>query len=410
MDSCSFIFLLFKLPLECCRILKRKCRIVATLSTLALSVSLSPAAGIAALKEQSFHSDAAANILAFQNKVDDGSAPFVKLETPKGILSIDRLRIAALVEVPNSIPSNITDEAQLAPLRKSLEELSTFTRRFPKSTPALADSVTVLSNQISNFDDGHRRINGKWLTSQEFAALKEATKNEALHPKDSGLAVVGPVTSEQGASSNPEALASNALPTRITLDGEDYEEVRWKVVSPVQVTMTHRTGVKPFAIADLPPYLQQMFHYSPEMAKNYIEAVRAAELDRVAQKKQREAEQVAMAKQDKENLDQAEIRRIMYERSLGTNYEDDRKPDTRGVEAEIECLESEIAALDRRRGGGGPHVSTYVNGRPTPATAQNESFYHGLEDQVIAKRKLLYAKKNELSRLERPPIRLGADR
>jgi len=144
----------------------------------AFSVSRSLAVGIAALKEQPFHADAIASILVYQKKTDDGLAPFVVFQTEKNVVTIDRPRIAALVDVPTSIPANITEAAEISAIRKSLKDLTTFSTRFPKSSPTLANPIASLTVHISKFDNGQRRVNGKWLAPEEYAAWKEAEKKE----------------------------------------------------------------------------------------------------------------------------------------------------------------------------------------------------------------------------------------
>ena len=153
------------------------------------SVSTSQAVGIAALKEQSYHADAAANVFAYQDKEDDGIAPFVTFVTGTRRTRIDRPKIAATVEVPTTIPVNITNETEVTPLRKSLEELAAFSGRFPQSSQMLAGHIAALSAHISKFNNGDRRTNGKWVTSEELAASKDAAeKEEQRRLKESELA------------------------------------------------------------------------------------------------------------------------------------------------------------------------------------------------------------------------------
>ena len=77
---------------------------------------------------------------------------------------------------------------------------------------------------------------------------------------------------------------TNALPTKITIGTETYEEVIWDTVTPATVSIHHKTGIVKIQLANLPPELQQHFGYDPTKAA----AWRAQEL--AAQEKTRAAE------------------------------------------------------------------------------------------------------------------------
>jgi hypothetical protein len=78
----------------------------------------------------------------------------------------------------------------------------------------------------------------------------------------------------------PESFKQESeLPTTITVDGDTYENVKWKRVTPATVTIFHKTGVSTIPLASLPPTLQQRFGYDPQKAAEY----QAAEDARVAE-------------------------------------------------------------------------------------------------------------------------------
>ena len=72
---------------------------------------------------------------------------------------------------------------------------------------------------------------------------------------------------------------TNALPTKITIGLETYEDVTWGVVTPSTVSIHHKTGIAKIPLAKLPPELQQRFGYDPAIAA----AHRAQELAAQAQ-------------------------------------------------------------------------------------------------------------------------------
>ncbi len=67
-----------------------------------------------------------------------------------------------------------------------------------------------------------------------------------------------------------ESLAQvSELPTNITVNGDTYEDVRWRQVTPTTVTIFHKTGVATIPLASLPPTLQQRFGYDPQKAAEF---------------------------------------------------------------------------------------------------------------------------------------------
>jgi hypothetical protein len=61
------------------------------------------------------------------------------------------------------------------------------------------------------------------------------------------------------------AEETNALPTKITVGKETYEDVRWGDVSSSTVTIFHKFGVARIPLEKLPPELQERFGYNPKM-------------------------------------------------------------------------------------------------------------------------------------------------
>lgn len=141
------------------------------------------AAGLAAIKEQDFHADNAARIIIYTEKLDSG-APFVKFKVASKTITYDRPKITATVDVLDSIPDEITEEKHIQPLRAKLEEMTTFSTRFPQSAAALEKPITSLTAHIEKFDTQHVRYHAKWITRTEFAALAENMEAETEKLKE----------------------------------------------------------------------------------------------------------------------------------------------------------------------------------------------------------------------------------
>jgi hypothetical protein len=140
-------------------------------------------AGVAALKDQSFHNDSAAKPLVYSEMIDHG-APLVTFQVGGKKVTIERSKIAATVEVPTSVPNQILDETAIAPLRKSLNELTEFTNRFSQIRPLLSKHLDSLSSHVNNFDAGKIRYNAEWKSKQEYAIFLEAHEEQMRGFKD----------------------------------------------------------------------------------------------------------------------------------------------------------------------------------------------------------------------------------
>lgn len=82
------------------------------------------------------------------------------------------------------------------------------------------------------------------------------------------------------------AIASdqtNALPPKITIAGETYEDVTWGTVTPSSVSIRHKTGIARIPLESLPPALQQQLGYDPKKATAYRSAEAAAQAQREKQ-------------------------------------------------------------------------------------------------------------------------------
>jgi hypothetical protein len=144
---------------------------------VALTVSPSLGAGILATKQQSIHSDASADIIVYQEAISIDSIPFVLFKTARGEVRIDRVKIVAVVEVPNSLPVSILEQDDITPIQKNLQDITDFSHRFPKAEKKTAKYIASLSVIIQKYKDGDRRLLGKWLSSQELSQhYKELTE------------------------------------------------------------------------------------------------------------------------------------------------------------------------------------------------------------------------------------------
>lgn len=89
-----------------------------------------------------------------------------------------------------------------------------------------------------------------------------------------------PATTRAPTNAAPVAVATNALPATITIDGITYSNVIWRTVTPATVTIFHQTGVASIPLEKLPPELQQRFEFDPHKAADYRAAEQSAQAAR----------------------------------------------------------------------------------------------------------------------------------
>jgi hypothetical protein len=150
------------------------------ISLLTLIPSLVFGTGLAAIKEQSFHDDAGANIVVYTTLKDSGTS--VKIEMTNRSFTIEPKQLAGKLEVISALPANITTETELEPVRKSAKEYRDFSTRFPKSALVLSSYITAMETCIKEFEGGKGRYNGKWMPKEEALAARqkvEQTPSEA---------------------------------------------------------------------------------------------------------------------------------------------------------------------------------------------------------------------------------------
>lgn len=85
------------------------CRMVLTIGLFALLSSLAFGAGLAAIKEQTFHNDEGAKIVAYTTLTDSGVS--VRIQTSNRTFTIARQQLAGKLDILASLPTTIMDES-----------------------------------------------------------------------------------------------------------------------------------------------------------------------------------------------------------------------------------------------------------------------------------------------------------
>ena len=136
--------------------------------TLAAGASGLNAAGVAVLKEWSFHRDCSARPVVY-SRIIDSHGPYLRLVTGSGNVDILRTKLADYLEVPQSIPSRLMEEKDIASLRAALAAMNGFSARYPMSAPVLEPARKALSAHVALFDAGEVRFEGAWMERSELA-------------------------------------------------------------------------------------------------------------------------------------------------------------------------------------------------------------------------------------------------
>lgn len=144
---------------------------------LALGGCDARAAGVAALKEQTFHRDSTARAVAY-SRIIDSRGPYLRIVSGGRNIEILRSNLVARIELPDGIPHSIMEEEEIAPLRELLNDVRNFTARYPRSIPVLKQQYGALVNHVSRFDIGDVRFEGAWISRSELMGIQESRKRE----------------------------------------------------------------------------------------------------------------------------------------------------------------------------------------------------------------------------------------
>lgn len=136
------------------------------------------AAGVAVLKEWSYHRDCSARPVVY-SRIIDSHGPYLRLVTGSGNVDILRTKLADHLDVPQCIPACLVEEKDIAAMRTALAAMKEFSARYPLSAPLLEPACKALSAHVALFDAGEVRFEGQWMGKDEFASLMENRRREA---------------------------------------------------------------------------------------------------------------------------------------------------------------------------------------------------------------------------------------
>lgn len=88
------------------------------------------------------------------------------------------------IDIPNSLPQELSDSTQYEMLLKQKYEMGVFRKRFPKSSAILDPWLKQLQKYQDNYDSGKRFVDGVWMEKsayeQQQAELREKRKQRRL--------------------------------------------------------------------------------------------------------------------------------------------------------------------------------------------------------------------------------------
>lgn len=135
------------------------------------------AAGVAVLKEQTYHSDASARAVVY-TRIIDSNGPYLRIVHGGAKLDILRSKLIERVELPDALPETIREEAEIASLRETLTALRRFTAKYPRSVPFLEKQTASLAAHVARFDAGEIRYEGAWMSQEELAKRLDSRRRE----------------------------------------------------------------------------------------------------------------------------------------------------------------------------------------------------------------------------------------
>lgn len=131
-------------------------------------------AGVAAYKEQPFHSDSMAKPLVYARIIN--STPIdIHLDLGTRQTALERSKIAATIEIPEQ-PVDIRSESELDPVRAKYEELKSFADRYTKCAAILKPYIDNYSKIIVRFNSGEILYSKSWITKDYYDLILKRQK------------------------------------------------------------------------------------------------------------------------------------------------------------------------------------------------------------------------------------------
>ncbi|MEY3895082.1 MAG: hypothetical protein RLZZ214_601 [Verrucomicrobiota bacterium] len=151
---------------------------IAIVCAFAWGVCGARSAGVAAIKEQTFHRDSSAKAVVY-SRIIDSRGPYLRLVSGGVNIDITRSKMVARIEMPDGIPESIMEEEDIAPLRETLADVRAFATRYPSSARLMAQQIAALDSYVSRFEAGDVRHEGAWMSRNQFAGIEETRRREA---------------------------------------------------------------------------------------------------------------------------------------------------------------------------------------------------------------------------------------
>lgn len=136
-------------------------------------------AGVAAFKQQAFHGDDTAVPIIFSEIRE--TATSVQIDVGAKTTAYEKHNIAGYVLVP-ALPESLQTGPLAESLRKSVEEMGSFARKYKKTASILDPYLEQFGKVFARLDAGEVRIRGQWVTKDAYAQMqaKIAQDREAM--------------------------------------------------------------------------------------------------------------------------------------------------------------------------------------------------------------------------------------
>lgn len=158
-----------------------KCIFFYIVGLLVFSTLLCEGAGIVAWKQHAFHEDSLAHVSTYSRKRFNGNEGIFHINGKDVYLPGGRYWY---IDIPNGLPSELSDSVQYEMILKQKYEMGVFRKRFPKSSAILDPWLNQLKEYQDNYDSGKRFVDGVWMEKsayeQQQAALREEKKQRRL--------------------------------------------------------------------------------------------------------------------------------------------------------------------------------------------------------------------------------------
>jgi len=147
-----------------------------------LLAQISYSAGIAAVKQKDYHSDASASSFVFTSYRDIGRA--YVFEIGNKTITKEKNGLIFILDIPTSLPKVVVNDKDIESVVKVQKEIESFSKRFPKTKSLLEPNLKIVTDFTKEYKSGKLRYDGKWMSKNDYESIIKEKKRSSEEYKE----------------------------------------------------------------------------------------------------------------------------------------------------------------------------------------------------------------------------------